>query len=35
MEIPLLGRTVEVTLGLGVVSREGTEEIREIRAAGA
>ena len=35
MEIPLLGRTVEVTLGLGVVSRQGTEEIREIRAAEA
>ena len=35
MELLLLGRSVEVTLGLGVVSRQGTEEIRKIRAAGA
>lgn len=28
--VPLLGKTVEVTLGLGVVERQGTERIREI-----
>ncbi len=33
MEIQLLGQSVEVTLGLGVVSRQGTEIIREIRTA--
>ena len=32
MEIPLLGQSVEVTLGLGVVSRQGTDIIQKIRA---
>lgn len=35
LEVPLLGRMVEVTLGLGIVAREGTEEIRVVRAEGA
>ena len=35
LEVPLLGQMVEVTLGLGIVAREGTEEVREIRAEGA
>lgn len=35
MEVQLLGQAVEVTLGLGVVSREGAEDIREVRAEGA
>lgn len=34
LEVPLLGQMVEVTLGLGIVAREGTEEVREIRAEG-
>ena len=31
MEIQLMGQNMEVTLGLGVVSRQGTGMIREIR----
>ena len=35
MEIPLLGQNVEVTLGLGVVSRQGADIVREIRTESA
>ena len=31
LEVPLLGQIVEVTLGLGIVSRQGEEFIRNIR----
>lgn len=35
LEVPLLGQAVEVTLGLGVVSRQGEMPVRAMRTEGA